>query len=463
MKMSNSPLVTYRHITKHKNKGRGGHKIEKIFVHHMAGNLTVKQCGSVFDNRQASAHYGVNGTAIGQYVDESDTAWHCGNYSWNQRSIGIELADDGGASTGWHVSNTTISTAIKLIADICKRNNIRSIVYTGNLNGNLCMHKWVVSTSCPGQYLSSQFTRIANGVNEMLTGKPSKLEVDGIGGEMTVCRMQEFFGTTVDGIISGQDKSLAKHYPSLISVEFDGGGSPCIKKLQRWIGVTQDGVLGTQTIKKWQYVIGVDNDGVFGKASMKAWQKYLNSNEKPVYPKEPVKPTTPVESKPTTSSGGASKILARAKEYAWAYGTSSSKYTYPKGSAKPSYKTALKKYMKKTAKISQTDCGYFVSTCVRASGVSSSFLALPSSYKKAYPKVPSTMKIVHKGKITSGILKAGDIVRYRKSSGQHTVIYLGDGKIAHASRKHAFPRVSKSSPWNNSNVRQSTIQVIRAK
>ena len=78
--MSNSSLVTYKHITSHKTKGRGGHKIEKIFVHHMAANLTVKQCGSVFDNRQASAHYGVNGSAIGQYVDESDTAWHCGNF-----------------------------------------------------------------------------------------------------------------------------------------------------------------------------------------------------------------------------------------------------------------------------------------------------------------------------------------------------------------------------------------------
>ena len=52
--MSNSSLVTYRHIVTNKTLGRGGNKITKIFVHHMAGNLTVKQCGSVFDNRQAS-------------------------------------------------------------------------------------------------------------------------------------------------------------------------------------------------------------------------------------------------------------------------------------------------------------------------------------------------------------------------------------------------------------------------
>lgn len=160
-------------------------------------------------------------------------------------------------------------------------------------------------------------------------------------------------------------------------------------------------------------------------------------------------------------STNAQKIVAKANEYAWAYGTASSKYSYSKGSAKSVYKTALKKFMGKSAKISQTDCGYFVSTCVRSAGISSSFLALPASYKNSYPSVPSTMTIVSKGSV--GTLKAGDIIRYRKSSGQHTVIYIGDGKIAHASRGNAFPRISATKPWNNSNVKKSTIQVIRAK
>ena len=71
------------------------------------------------------------------------------------------------------------------------------------------------------------------------------------------------------------------------------------------------------------------------------------------------------------------------------------------------------------------------------------------------------MRIVSKGGV--GTLQPGDIIRYRKKSGQHTVIYIGDGLIAHASRKTAFPRVSKNKPWNGSNVKKSTIQVIRAK
>ena len=283
MKMSNSSLVTYKHIVKNKTSGRGGNKIQKIFVHHMAGNLTVKQCGSVFDNRQASAHYGVNGTAIGQYVDEKDTAWHCGNFSWNQKSVGIELANDGGSSTNWHVSDKTIATAIKLIADICKRNGIERLTYTGNMNGNICMHKWVASTSCPGPYLATQFARITNGVNELL-GAKTLLDVDGVGGPLTVRRMQQFLGTTVDGVISGQKKANSKYFPALTAVDYDNTTSTCVKSLQWLIGVYEDGVLSQSTIKAWQKFLGVSQDGIFGTKSMKAWQKYLNEHDKAVFP-----------------------------------------------------------------------------------------------------------------------------------------------------------------------------------
>ena len=170
--MADSKLVTYERFVSNKDKGRGGHKIDKIFLHHMAGNLTVKQCGNVFNSRPASAHYGVNGSAVGQYVKEADTAWHCGNYGYNQRSIGIELANDGNSSNNWHVSAKTIDTAVKLIADICQRNGIDELNYTGNLNGNLCMHRWVATTACPGGYLANHFEQIAEKVNAILKDEP---------------------------------------------------------------------------------------------------------------------------------------------------------------------------------------------------------------------------------------------------------------------------------------------------
>ena len=231
-----------------------------------------------------------------------------------------------------------------------------------------------------------------------------------------------------------------------------------VKHLQKFLnwcikaGLKVDGYCGSKTtaaIKKYQKQYKLKVDGIFGSQSKKKAQSIVNAHKpKPV-------PT------PTPVSTNAQKIVAKAKEYAWPYGTASKTIEYKTGYARAVYRTALKKYMGKSAKISQTDCGYFVSTCVRASGTSSNFLALPGSYKKAYPSVPSTMKIVSKGGV--GSLQPGDVIRYRKKSGQHTVIYIGDGLIAHASRGHAFPRISKSAPWNNSNVKKSTIQVIRAK
>lgn len=173
--MSNSSLVTYKAMTSHYGYGgikkRGSYKIDKIFVHHMAGNLTVQQCGRVFKTREASAHYGINGTQIGQYVDESEAAWHCGNKAYNLRSIGIECANSGGAASNWKVSDTTIKTLIKLLVDICRRNGIKKLNFTGNLNGNLCLHCYTQPTACPGGYLKSKMKWIAAQANAELAKK----------------------------------------------------------------------------------------------------------------------------------------------------------------------------------------------------------------------------------------------------------------------------------------------------
>lgn len=167
--MSNSSLVTYKSLTSNMSKGRKGKKIDKIFVHHMAGNLSLQTCASVFRNNPASAHYGIDAKGkIGQYVLEENTAWHCGDWNYNLRSIGIELANDGGAKTKWHVSDKTIAACIKLLVDICKRNGIKKLNYTGSLSGNLCMHCWTMATACPGGYMKTKFKYIAQEVNKEL-------------------------------------------------------------------------------------------------------------------------------------------------------------------------------------------------------------------------------------------------------------------------------------------------------
>lgn len=162
-------------------------------------------------------------------------------------------------------------------------------IYGDGCNGYMDNGKWRYG-SVHAPYMGNAIHYDTQNGSPTPTPKPTpdgKLVVDGIGGASTVKRMQEFFGTGVDGVISGQNLNLKKYYPSLTAVKGGTGGSACIKNLQRWIGVTQDGVLGQATVKAWQKKIGVTADGIFGTNSMKAWQKYLNNNDKPTYPPTP--------------------------------------------------------------------------------------------------------------------------------------------------------------------------------
>ena len=167
--MSNSSLVSYTRLSPNCNKPRN-HKIDTITIHHMAGNLSVEACGEIFakPGRQASANYGVGSDGrVALYVDEANRAWTSSNAANDHRAVTIEVANDGGAPD-WHVSAAALESTVALCVDICKRNGIDRLNYTGTKAGNLTMHKWFAATLCPGPYLSSKFPYIADEVNRRL-------------------------------------------------------------------------------------------------------------------------------------------------------------------------------------------------------------------------------------------------------------------------------------------------------
>ena len=167
--MSNSSLVCYRKLSPNCNKPRN-HKIDTITIHHMAGNLTIEQCGNVFapTSRQASSNYGIGTDGrIGMYVEEKNRSWCTSSSSNDNRAITIEVANDGG-DPDWHVSDKAMTALINLCVDICRRNGISKINYTGDKSGNLTMHQWFAPTGCPGPYLKSKFPWIASEVNKRL-------------------------------------------------------------------------------------------------------------------------------------------------------------------------------------------------------------------------------------------------------------------------------------------------------
>lgn len=189
--MSNSKLVSYTRISPHSTNPRE-HKIDKITIHHMAGNLSVETCGNVFNGtRQASSNYGVGTDGrVALYVDEANRAWTSGNRANDMRAVTIEVANDGGAPD-WHVSDKALESTIALCVDICQRNGIAALNFTGDASGNLTMHKWFAATGCPGPYLESKFPYIAQEVNRRLSGaQPAPEEEEKEPANPTLYRVQ---------------------------------------------------------------------------------------------------------------------------------------------------------------------------------------------------------------------------------------------------------------------------------
>lgn len=184
--MSNSSLVTYKCLSPNCNVPRN-HVIDTITIHHMAGDLSVERCGQLFQDkkRQASSNYGIGSDGrIALYVDEANRAWTSGNRANDNRAITIEVANNTNKEP-WTISNEAYESLIKLLIDICKRNNIKELKWHNNKSligrvdlQNMTVHRWFQSTACPGTYLMEQMGNIAKRVNDGLgiVDKPYNIE-----------------------------------------------------------------------------------------------------------------------------------------------------------------------------------------------------------------------------------------------------------------------------------------------
>lgn len=170
--MSNSSLATEKYPA-HKDNYTDGRskKISKITIHHMAGVLTAKQCGAIFQKkgRNGSSNYGIgkNGE-IAVYVDEKDTSWCDSNWDSNCKSVTIETSNSKNGGN-WPVSDKVLKSLIKLVADIGKRNNLGTLVK----GKNVTWHSMYANTNCPGAYLLSKMDYIISEANKINFPKQS--------------------------------------------------------------------------------------------------------------------------------------------------------------------------------------------------------------------------------------------------------------------------------------------------
>lgn len=236
--MSNSSLVNYTNLSKH-YRSRKGKKISKITIHHMAGNLSVETCANLFNgSRVVSSNYGIGSDGrIGLYVDEANRAITSSSTANDSVAVTIEVANNSG-SPNWTVSDKAFESLINLCVDICQRNGIKELDYTGDKNGNLTRHNMFVATTCPGPYLQGRFSEIAETVNKRLgveTAPQVNVLSKGDKGDAVEALQKDLIKLGYDLGSYGADGS------------FGAATQKAVKKFQKDRGLTQDGIVGPQT------------------------------------------------------------------------------------------------------------------------------------------------------------------------------------------------------------------------
>lgn len=173
---ADSSLVTVTDWTD-KHSGKRSQPISKITIHHMAGIMSAADCMKYHRTAsvKASANYyiGKDGE-IGQAVKEANGAWTSSS-SWNDnRAVTIEVSNSKNGEP-WEISGKVYQSLIALCVDICKRNGIKGVSYTGHKEGSLTEHRMFSATTCPGATIHNMLVSgaIQNDINAGLEGKAS--------------------------------------------------------------------------------------------------------------------------------------------------------------------------------------------------------------------------------------------------------------------------------------------------
>ena len=101
-------------------------------------------------------------------MEECNRAWTSSSRENDDQAVTIEVANEemGGE---WRVSDQAYESLLELCADICRRNDIPELRFTGDETGSLTLHSMFQSeTECPGPYLERRMGGIARAVNRQL-------------------------------------------------------------------------------------------------------------------------------------------------------------------------------------------------------------------------------------------------------------------------------------------------------
>ena len=147
------------------NKRTG--RVQFFAIHHMivlnreiTGRSANQACYDIWikQGRAASAHYGVDGDYIDQFVYDRNAAWANANYWANHNSIAVEHAnatlDKPGTENDYVIDERTFFNGARLVAH-------GHILFglTPKLNTTVRRHSEFTSTACPGPYMNRNWNR----------------------------------------------------------------------------------------------------------------------------------------------------------------------------------------------------------------------------------------------------------------------------------------------------------------
>ena len=126
--------------------------------------------------------------SIGLSVEEKNRSWCSGGTDKygnpirvngisgadnDHRAITIEVASD--TTHPYAVTDQAYNALVRLVADICKRNGIKKLLWKGDKSlvgkvseQNMTVHRWFAQKACPGDYLYNRHAQIAAEVNKLL-------------------------------------------------------------------------------------------------------------------------------------------------------------------------------------------------------------------------------------------------------------------------------------------------------
>ena len=196
VKMGNSPLATYTHLTNH-HSGKRTHSIDTFTPHCIVGQWTGKQTADYFANtdREASCNYAIGRAGdIAVSVNEDCRSWCSSSRANDQRAVTVECASD--TTHPYAMTEEVFNSLINLCVDICKRHGKTKVIWFGDKNKTLnyynqikpnemviTVHRWFAAKACPGDWLYNRLGEFANKVNARLGGttpikpEPEKPEV----------------------------------------------------------------------------------------------------------------------------------------------------------------------------------------------------------------------------------------------------------------------------------------------